>query len=132
MIKKFKEFINEGMLDKLTGPSEDEIINNALKSYGDEQFNVLSSLIKNDNVETIKTIFDKGVSIDDITGGELIFVAIDYEKFDILDILLKNNLKPNSDCIFLANSMGYDEITTKLKDIRNSSNLKYNSDPNND
>lgn len=118
MIKKFKLY-KESLLDKLKGPTKDDIFYKAISSYGDEQYNILKSIIKNGHKDVIIELFNNNISISEETGSDLIFDAVDYEQYDILDILLKNGFIPNNDAIFYANSMGEDVIADKLRKYKN-------------
>ena len=117
MIKKFKLY-KESLLNKMVGPNEDDVFYKAINSYGDEQYKILKGLVKNGHKDVIIELFNNIISISEENGSSLIFDAVDYEQYDILDILLKNGLIPNSDSIFLASSVGEDVIADKLNKYR--------------
>jgi len=86
MIKKYKQFINEGLLDKLTGPSKEEVWNN-YKDLDDEQLLKLSA--KNGYIEGVEEAIKRGVDLECNYGYALVNASKNGH-IDIVKLLLDN------------------------------------------
>lgn len=100
MIKKYNEYINESLLDKLSGPSEDEL----LDKYKNNPIELLKKSIKNKSVEGIELALNMGANETEIIAPDRCdMYAILGDKKELLKLLntmydsayLKNQLVDN-------------------------------------
>jgi len=113
MIKKFNEYINEGVLDKLTGPSEDDVINQ-LKDRPDR---LLNAACNNGMLTGVQYAIDHGAK----PNFEHLKKAIENNgNEELLDILINDNTLDeniNSKLLMLCVSKDNTYMIKKLVDM---------------
>lgn len=93
MIRNFEEYINEGVKDKMTPKSEEEIMN-SLK--GLNPYEQMYKAIEYDMFAVVKYLIENGIDLNKNVGGgttagyRFLTKAVEYGKLNILKYLLDN------------------------------------------
>jgi len=143
MIKKYKEFLNEGVLDNLKGPTEEEIWNE-VKDLDPIDMMIKSARIdylkgvkhalsidsfcksymidagieaaKYDNIEIVKYLLEEGMQVNDLNSG-LLHAAAGNGNTELVKLLIEEGADIDShDCyaLYLASRDGFIETTKVL------------------
>jgi len=87
MIKKFKQFLNEGILGKLKGPSNSEYTSGLEKEYGSVPSYYLIIAARDNYLPDVKRGIELGGDINKI---DLLSIAIDNDNLEMFNFLIDN------------------------------------------
>jgi len=113
MIKKYNEFLNEGLLDKLRGPNDEEVIS----YYGEDNMDeLLMKAIWNGELSGVEFAIEHGADVNFSNGRPLIYSCINGNK-KIVEFLLEHGAdvsNKNYEAVTLAYSKNNHDIIELL------------------
>lgn len=105
MIKNYNKYINESILDKLKGPTLEEMEEFAKN----DPKTLMETSIKQGYIDGVNRAIEKGVDLNYYFSNYL-HLAVIYGRYEIVEILLNKGIEFRESSISAAYENGYDKI----------------------
>lgn len=134
MIKRYKQYIKESLLDHLKGPTDEEVFNSVINYYKDDYDGMIKKFSTIGFKKGIDYILNLGVDLKHDSYILALSMCVKNNDIELFKYLLERNIKINEKeeelllhkafdsgfvnmCIFLKNDLGYE--ITNINIIRN-------------